>query len=242
MIEWGKNHEEILEYIKEHKNNYGNILIILSGGMDSATCLAIAKQLKPEKVTAITFDYGQLHNKEIIKARELGWHYDVNVRTINLNNLADNFRTALKKDSDIAIPDHAQTGIPSTYVPFRNTIMLSIALGYAESWDYKHIFYGANIIDYSGYVDCRPEYIDVMNMLPHIHNVKIEIEAPIVYLSKGEVVRLGESLGVPWDKTTSCYRGNTQSCGKCPSCEYRLKGFKEANVNDPLPYEPKPAM
>ncbi len=237
MIKWGENYEEVMEYIEATTDNYGDILVILSGGMDSATCLAIANRLRPDKVTALTFDYGQPHDKEIIKARELGWHYKTDVRTIDLNGLADNFKTALKKDSDIGIPDHAIDGIPPTYVPFRNTIMLSIALGYAESWGYQHIFFGANIIDYSGYPDCRPEYVDAMNMLPYVHNVKIEIEAPIIYLSKGDVVKLGEKLKVPWEQTWSCYRGEHQACGKCPSCQYRLKGFKEANVQDPLIYQ-----
>ena len=242
MIEWGKDYEEVLERTNKVSKDYGNILVILSGGMDSATCLAIANRIHPEKVTALTFDYGQIHTKELISARELGWHYDIDVRTINLNGLASNFKTALAKDSDIEIPDHASAGIPATYVPFRNTIMLSIALGYAESWGYRHIFYGANIIDYSGYPDCRPDYVDVMNMLPYVHNVRIEIEAPIIYLSKSDVVKLGNELNVPWEKTWSCYRGERKACGKCPSCEYRLKGFNEAKMIDPIAYENVPLV
>jgi len=214
-----------------------NCLVVLSGGMDSATCLGLAKKIFT-KVECITFNYGQQHTIEITKAIELANYYNTPCKVINLNGLADNFNTALKKDSDLEIPETA-TGkgiVPPTYVPFRNTIMLSIALGYAESWGFNFVMYGANIVDYSGYPDCRPEYIDAMNTVATLHN-KIKIIAPIVYLDKSEIVKLGYKLEVPFKLTWSCYRGGEKSCGKCPSCEYRLKGFREAGVQDPIEYQ-----
>ena len=155
MLDWGHDEEDVYKTLKEMKRDETpiNTLIVISGGMDSAVCLAIADYLKTPDTTigCITFDYGQPHDKEIIYARELGWHYDANVKTINLHGLADNFKTALSKASDIYIPDHSKQGVvPATYVPFRNSIFLTIACGYAESWGYKRIIYGANQVDYSG--------------------------------------------------------------------------------------------
>ena len=244
MPQWGTTADEV--YGKIHAINAGvdmglpdqSIVVILSGGMDSATIFALAHKLNPEKLIGLTFDYGQQHNSEILKARELGEHYDTDVRTINISSLASYFRTALKKDSDLAIPDHAKSGvIPPTYVPFRNTVFLSIALGYAESWGYGKVFYGANAVDYSGYPDCRPEYVNAINDVVAQHHVRISVEAPIIALSKKEIVKLGNKLEVPWEKTTSCYRGGEKACGKCPSCEYRLKGFEENGIPDPIAYE-----
>ena len=234
MFNWGKTADEV--FLATKKFNFKKTLVILSGGMDSATCLGIAKSCS-EEVGCITFDYGQTHNKEIFCAREIGWDFQADVKTIDLNNLASNFVTALSKDSDIAIPEGATTDVPPTYVPFRNTIMLAIAAGYAQSWGYTDIFYGANIIDYSGYPDCRPEYISQMNDVVRTHTSDLIIHAPIVYLSKSDVVKLGERLSVPWDKTWSCYRGGMKACGKCPSCEYRLLGFDHAGIMDPIAYD-----
>jgi len=239
MLDWGHDAEDVyatLKSLKRDKEN-NNILVVLSGGMDSAVCLGLADYLKPEKIGCISFDYGQPHDKEIIKARELGWHYQCDVRTINLHGLADNFRTALKKNSDIAIPDHSKAGvIPATYVPFRNAIFLGIALGYAQSWGYDKVYYGANAVDYSGYPDCRPAFVDAFNMVAYSYETTIQVEAPIIHLSKADIVRLGNNIAVPWDKTWSCYRGEAKPCGKCPSCEYRIKGFEEAESLDPIAY------
>ena len=240
---WGEDANQVyrvgseIRSLSQHEGEAHSIVVVLSGGMDSATLLALAHYMKPEKMIGLTFDYGQRHDKEIEKAKELGWHYEVDVRTIPLNGLAAIFRTALSKSSDIAIPDHAREGtIPPTYVPFRNSIFLSIALGYAESWGYDKVFYGANAVDYSGYPDCRPAFLDSMNMVAYSYDTKISVEAPVMYLSKSEIVKLGSVLKVPWEKTWSCYRGEHQACGKCPSCEFRIKGFKEADIKDPIAY------
>ena len=241
MIDWGTTSIDVLHKVERlQQGEPKNILVILSGGMDSATCLAVAKEINShnhKKVEGLTFNYGQQHDKEIIQARELGWELEADVHTIDLNGLADNFKTALSKNSDLEIPEGATEGVPDTYVPFRNSIMIAIAAGYAQSWGFDTIFYGANIIDYSGYPDCRPEYIQQMNDVIHTHIDTVNLEAPILYLNKAEVVRLGDKLEVPWDMTWSCYRGGHNPCGKCPSCEYRLKGFIEAGSKDPLVYE-----
>ena len=212
MLDFGHDEEDVFKALQNMKRFYKpvNTLVILSGGMDSAVCLGIADYLKtPEtNIGCITFDYGQPHDKEIIRARELGWHYDANVKTINLHGLADNFKTALSKSSDIKIPDHSKSGVvPATYVPFRNAIFLTIACGYAESWGYDRVIYGANAVDYSGYPDCRPAFVDAINMVAYSYETKIQVEAPIIYLSKADIVRLGNKLQVPFEKTWSCHRG-----------------------------------
>ena len=237
MYNWGDTAEKVHGTIEDNRGEFEKVLVILSGGMDSATCLAAAAACSNDVPGAITFDYGQTHTKENVCAREIGFHFDTDVKTINLNNLAGNFKTALSKDSNIEIPEGATEDVPPTYVPFRNTIMLSIAAGYAESWGYTDIFYGANIVDYSGYPDCRPSYVDKMNQVLDEHNCEIQIHAPICYLTKSDVVLLGTELKVPWDFTWSCYRGGQHACGKCPSCEYRIKGFSEAGIPDPIVYD-----
>jgi 7-cyano-7-deazaguanine synthase len=239
MERWGNDVKSVYDYATTIlKGGCPNTLVILSGGMDSATCLALAKYMKPEKLGAITFNYGQQHSREVQDAMNVANEFDVGCEIIELNNLAQHFNTALKKDSDVKIPElHEEGTVPATYVPFRNTIMLSIAAGYAQSWGYSQIVYGANIIDYSGYVDCRPEYIDEMNDVLRIHDDNLFISAPIALLTKSDVVRLGDKLEVPWEKTWSCYRGGNKACGACPSCQYRLMGFEGAGVKDPIEYD-----
>ena len=155
MKDWGTTHLDVMNQVENlhyEQKDAGNILVILSGGMDSATCLAVAKEINKRKgglVEGITFDYGQQHDKEIICAREIGWEMQCEIHTIDLNGLAKNFKTALKKDSDIEIPDGATEGIPDTYVPFRNSIMIAIAAGYAQSWGFDTIFYGALVLQLS---------------------------------------------------------------------------------------------
>jgi 7-cyano-7-deazaguanine synthase len=213
-------------------------LVILSGGMDSAVCLASAVKLY-DNVETITFDYGQKHDREIVRAKLLSKHYAVKNHLIELKDLTKHFRTSLGKDSELEIPSTTSNEIPSSYVPMRNTIMLSIAVGIAESNDIDFVIYGANAIDYSGYPDCRPDYVSAYNSLldKAVAGKQIKIKTPIIDLKKSEVVQLGNSLNVPFELTWSCYRGRELSCGKCASCEYRLKGFKEANEKDPLEYE-----
>jgi 7-cyano-7-deazaguanine synthase len=210
-------------------------LVILSGGMDSATLLPYALS-KHDKVHAITFDYGQKHDIEIKYAIKLIKHYNISHTIVKLN-YASLLNTALNKKNDLEIPEKHESGIPATYVPFRNTTMLSISAGFAESWNFDTIYYGANAVDYSGYPDCRPDYVSHMNVIIKDHTDKIKIETPLISLTKAEIIQLGNSLKVPWQMTWSCYRGNKLACGKCPSCQYRLKGFKEAGLEDLLKYE-----
>lgn len=240
MFVWGKDVKSVYDFankLKDSKKQAEDTLVILSGGMDSATCLALALYMKPNKVHCITFKYGQKHTRETQDVVNVANHFDTGCTVIDLGNLADNFNTALGKNSDIEIPEGHTDGVPATYVPFRNTIMLAIAAGYAESWGYRSIMYGANIIDYSGYPDCRPEYVDAMQGVIDIHTKLVRIDAPIAYLTKSDVVRLGEKLKVPWHLTWSCYRGGDKACNKCPSCQYRLMGFKGAGIKDPIIYE-----
>ena len=236
---WGKTVDEVANTTLNVNLNNSRCLVVLSGGMDSATCLNIAKAAYGENnVSAISFNYGQKHTKELECARRLILMEGVPHTLIELADLSLYFSSALLKDSEVEIPLKPTEGVPPTYVPFRNTIMLSIAAGYAESWGYDRIIYGANIIDYSGYPDCRPEYIEQMNNLLKVAspNKEIIIEAPIIYLTKADVVNLGTLLKVRWELTWSCYRGEKWPCGNCPSCAYRLKGFSEAGMVDPLKY------
>jgi len=218
----------------------GKVVCLLSGGIDSAVTSAIAKS-RGYEVYTITFDYGQRHRKEMKCAEEiakwLGAKHKVikaDLRQIGGSALTDN----------IQIPDEYE-GMPPTYVPARNTIFLSYALAYAEVIDADAIFIGVNAVDYSGYPDCREEYIKAFQNMANlatkrgVEGKEIKIEAPILYLTKGEIIRKGIELGVPFEKTWSCYRGGKKACGKCPSCLIRLKGFVEAGTEDPIEYESK---
>lgn len=146
-------------------------------------------------------------------------------------------------DSRIEVPEAGGSGIPSTYVPARNTVFLSLALALAEARDCDRVYIGANAVDYSGYPDCRPEYIDAFNRMAALalkrglEGRPIVVEAPLMRMSKAEIIRLGASLGAPYDLSRSCYRGGKKACGRCDSCIIRLKGFREAGIRDPIEYE-----
>ncbi|MEM3860951.1 MAG: 7-cyano-7-deazaguanine synthase QueC [Thermoplasmatales archaeon] len=219
---------------------------LLSGGLDSTTLLAFVLS-KGYDVTALTFDYGQKHSRELKSAKNVASHYGVqhrifkiDLRTIGGSALTDNLPIP-----DVPLKDIG-TEIPITYVPARNTILLSVALAYAEVDNASKIFIGANHLDYSGYPDCRPEYFDAMNNLFKLATKKtveggsIEVEAPLLSYTKGEIVRLAKELNVPLELTWSCYRGGDVACGRCDSCKLRLKGFMEAGEIDPLTYETFP--
>lgn len=220
------------------EENKMKAVCLLSGGMDSAVTSAIAKD-EGYEIHALTFNYGQRNKKEIEAAKEIAkWlnakHkiLEVNLRQIGGSALTDN----------IEVPEHGE-GIPPTYVPARNTIFLSFALAYAEVIDADAIFIGVNAIDYSGYPDCRPEYIKAFQNLANLATKRsvegrpIKIITPLLYLSKAEIVRKGYELNVPFEKTWSCYREGGKACGRCDSCRLRLKAFKEAGLEDPLEYE-----
>ena len=216
-------------------------VVLLSGGMDSATCLALAVRERPP-VHALTVQYGQRHAKEIRSARALVRRLGVRHHVVLRLPLGPLLRSALTRP-DRALPQRNPPAgrIPSTYVPARNTILLSIALGYAESHRLGAIYLGANAIDYSGYPDCRPEYLRAFERLARLatrvgveEGRTIRVRAPLLRASKEEIVRLGERLGVPWELTWSCYEGGRRPCGRCPSCRLRARGFATAGVVDPL--------
>lgn len=215
--------------------------MLLSGGMDSATCLALAVRERPP-VHALTVQYGQRHAKEIRSARALVRRYGVRhhvVLRLPLGPLLESSLTRPRRRVPRRTPPAGT--IPSTYVPARNTILLSVALGYAESHRLGAIYLGANAIDYSGYPDCRPEYLHAFERLARLatrvgveEGRAIRVAAPLLRRSKAEIVRLGERLGVPWELTWSCYEGGDRPCGRCPSCRLRARGFASARVTDPL--------
>ena len=217
--------------------------------MDSATALAIAIK-DGFDVTALSVDYGQRHRKEIEAAKKVASHFRIkDHRVVNLD-LTEIGGSALT-DRRIRVPEQRRLeeigqGIPSTYVPARNTILLSYALGLAEATDSKAIYIAANQIDFSGYPDCRPEFYKAFQEVARLGTKRgvegdvIEIRTPLIAMSKADIVRKGEELGVPWALTWSCYLGEEKACGVCDSCQLRLKGFREAGVKDPLPYARRP--
>ncbi len=224
-------------------------VVLLSGGMDSATALAIALKDGFE-VTALSVDYGQRHKRELDSARKVAKYFGVKDHRVVSLDLTAIGGSALT-DRKIQIPEQRRLeeigqGIPPTYVPARNTILLSYALGLAEATDAKAIYIAANQIDYSGYPDCRPEFYRAFQEVARLGTKRgvegdvIEIRTPLIAMSKADIVRKGEELGVPWALTWSCYRGEEKACGVCDSCQLRLKGFREAGVKDPIPYARRP--
>ncbi len=221
-------------------------VVLLSGGLDSSTVLAMAIDMGYE-VHALSFDYGQRHSRELESAKRIAEYYKVPHKIIKID-LRQIGGSALTDDIDV--PERSEEeiggGIPITYVPARNTILLSYALGYAEVIDADAIFYGANAIDYSGYPDCRPEYVEAFEKCANLGTKRgvegkpIKILAPIINMTKADIIRKGMELGVPYELTWSCYRGGKKACGKCDSCILRLKGFMEAGYEDPLEYESYP--
>jgi 7-cyano-7-deazaguanine synthase len=219
--------------------------VLLSGGMDSATCLAIASRARPP-VHALTVDYGQRHARELRAARALARNYRVQRHVLLRLPVGPLLDSALTRPSRPLPSRPSRPGhIPGTYVPARNTILLSLALGYAESHRLGAIYLGANAIDYSGYPDCRPEYLRAFERLAHLatragveEGMQIRILAPLLRKSKADIVRAGSRWGVPWQLTWSCYAGGRRPCGRCDACRLRKKGFQAAGVADPLTLRP----
>ena len=221
-------------------------VILLSGGLDSTTCMAVAKEQGYE-LYPISFDYHQRHSIELEGAKKVADFYKVKKHLIIETNMEQIGGSALT-DSHIQVPDgeivHEDTDIPVTYVQARNLTFLSYALGYAEGIGADHIFIGVNAVDYSGYPDCRPEFIQKFQALADYatkagaaDSRHIRIETPLQDLTKKEIVQLASRLGAPLQFTHSCYKGGTKACGVCDSCKLRLKGFAEAGVKDPVEYE-----
>ena len=222
---------------------------LISGGLDSCVTAFIAKE-SGYVIYALSFNYGQRHKREIESAKKIASAVNAEKHIIFDIDLYKFGGSALT-DNSLSIPDgqnleNIGKSIPSTYVPARNTVFLSIGLAYAESVNAEALYIGATAMDYSGYPDCRPEYIDAYQKMANLATKKgveghpIGIEAPLLYLSKTEIIKKGSELNVPFEKTWSCYQGGMKPCGKCDSCLLRLKGFKEAGLQDPLTYEVMP--
>jgi len=216
---------------------------LLSGGLDSATCLAFARR-EGFACHALTIDYGQRHRVELESARKVAASLGVVKHLIVPIDLRAFGGSALTDNLDVP-KSGASNGIPITYVPARNTVFLSLALAWAEVLFSSDIFIGINAIDYSGYPDCRPEFIEAFEKLGQIATkagiegrTQVRIHTPLVFLSKAEIVKLAEELGVDFQLTHSCYDPDPSGrpCGQCDSCRLRLKGFREAGIHDPLQY------
>ncbi|HEY2685380.1 MAG TPA: 7-cyano-7-deazaguanine synthase QueC [Steroidobacteraceae bacterium] len=217
-------------------------VVLLSGGLDSATVLAIANS-QGFACHALSVGYGQRHSAELIAAKRIGTALGAaEHRTMHVD-LAGVGGSALT-DPAIAVPESQTTGIPITYVPARNTLMLSLALGWAEVLEARDIFIGVNSLDYSGYPDCRPEFIEAFGRLAQlatkagVEGKHFSIQAPLIDMSKAQIIQAGMTLGVDYSLTVSCYQADEKgaACGKCDSCRIRAAGFTAAGLKDPTRY------
>jgi len=217
-------------------------VILLSGGMDSATVLAYAQQ-QGYDCYALSFSYGQRHSSELVAAAAIAKQAKVRHEVIDLE--LSRFGGSALTDTKINVPDYKdnkeQTDIPVTYVPARNTVFLSVALAWAETLNAHAIFIGVNAVDYSGYPDCRSEFISAFEAMANLAtkegiegDAPLKIITPLIELTKGEIIKLGDSLGVDYSQTITCYSADEQgrACGQCDACILRIKGFEEANIKD----------
>ncbi|UYZ84231.1 7-cyano-7-deazaguanine synthase QueC [Entomomonas sp. E2T0] len=217
-------------------------IILLSGGLDSATVLAIAKA-EGYQCHTISFDYGQRHRAELNAAEQVSKQLGATSHKVIKLGLGDIGGSALT-DESIDVPESPCEGIPITYVPARNTVFLSLALGLAEVTEAQDIFIGVNAIDYSGYPDCRPEYIAAFEKMANlatkagVEGKSFRIQAPLQNLSKAQIIQRGIACGVDYALTISCYQADEHgyACGKCDSCRLRAEGFKQSGVTDPTRY------
>ncbi|WP_188802248.1 7-cyano-7-deazaguanine synthase QueC [Sporolactobacillus putidus] len=218
-------------------------VVVLSGGLDSTTCMGIANH-EGYELYPLTFSYGQRHDREVAQAKKVAAYFHAKKhRVVDISFFKQMGGSALT-DMSINVPqDGVGNDIPITYVPARNMIFLSLASAYAEVLGAEAIFIGVSSVDYSGYPDCRPEFIDSMNQTINlatktgVTNHRLSIQAPLMHLTKKETIELGTRLGVPYQLTTSCYNGGDKACGTCDSCRLRIKGFQEAGLVDPIPYQ-----
>ncbi|HEX4245938.1 MAG TPA: 7-cyano-7-deazaguanine synthase QueC [Acidimicrobiales bacterium] len=214
-------------------------LVVLSGGLDSTVCMGLADRSRGDgALLALSFDYGQRHRHEIDHAAGVAGHYRAEHLIVQLDTSA--WGGSALTDESIDIPTGGtQEGIPATYVPARNSIFLAVALGVAEARQLDAVWIGVNAIDYSGYPDCRPEFIEAFRGVAAtgqkrgVEGNPIRIAAPLIELTKAEIVRLGQELSAPLHLTWSCYRGGDRPCGTCDACILRARGFAEAGVDDP---------
>ena len=218
-------------------------VVLVSGGLDSSTVLAMALQQGYQCYT-LSFDYGQRHRSELEAAVRVSRLMNVTEHKVVKLDLGSIGGSALT-DTNIEVPEKETEGIPVTYVPARNTVFLSIALGWAEVLGARKIFLGVNAVDYSGYPDCRPEYISSFESMANlatragVEGQALTIEAPLINLTKADIIRAGISLDVDYSQTVSCYQANLDglACGKCDSCRLRAQGFDQAGIADPTRYQ-----
>jgi 7-cyano-7-deazaguanine synthase len=219
-------------------------IVLLSGGLDSATVLAMARS-KNYQCYALSVEYGQRHRAELDAARRVAAHLRAHEHRIMRVDLAGIGGSALT-DTRIAVPETPQPGIPATYVPARNTLFLSLALGWAEVIGANDIFVGVTAVDFSGYPDCRPAFIQEFEKLAQlatkagIEGARFKIHAPLIEMSKADIIRAGLKLGVDFSATVSCYQADAdgRACAKCDSCRLRAAGFAAASTPDPTRYRP----
>ena len=221
-------------------------VVLVSGGLDSATVLAIAKH-EGYACHAMSFDYGQRHGVELVAARQVADALGaVEHRVVTVDLAA--FGGSALTDPALVVPEVPTTGIPITYVPARNTVFLSLALAWAETLAARHLFIGVNAVDYSGYPDCRPAFIAAFERMANlatrigVEGERIEIHTPLIDLTKAEIIRRGTELGVEFAATVSCYQPNPsgEACGRCDSCRIRRAGFDAAGQVDPTRYRHPP--
>ncbi len=217
-------------------------VVLLSGGLDSATALALARD-QGYACQALSVHYGQRHIAELEAARAVARQVGaMGHRVVHID--MDQFGGSALTDRDIAVPEAVAEGVPVTYVPARNTIMLALALGWAEVLAAEAIFIGVNAVDYSGYPDCRPEFIAAFQRLANLatkralEGDRVRIEAPLMHMTKADIIRLGIRLGVDYALTVSCYQADEQgrACGRCDSCRFRRQGFADAGLADVTRY------
>ena len=224
------------------KGHVKNAVVLLSGGLDSATVLALARQ-QGYACYALSVNYGQRHQAELAAAQRVAQALgalEQRVISVDLTGFGGSALT----DARIAVPVQAVPGIPLTYVPARNTIMLSLALAWAEVLQAQDIFIGVNAVDYSGYPDCRPEYIAAFERMANlatkaaVEGRHLSLHAPLLHLTKADIVKLGTQLGVDYSLTVSCYQADAdgRACGVCDSCRLRRTGFEMAGLADPTRY------
>jgi len=223
-------------------NEQKRAIILVSGGLDSTTVLAMA-QAQGYACYTLSFDYGQRHRVELLAAERVSQALgDVEHKVVKLN--LDSIGGSALTDTSIAVPEEATEGIPVTYVPARNTVFLSIALGWAEVLGASDIFIGVNAVDYSGYPDCRPEFIEAYQQMARlatkagVEGGEMTVHTPLIDLTKSEIIQTGMELGVDYSMTVSCYQadGEGQACGVCDSCRIRREGFRVAGIPDPTRY------
>jgi len=224
-------------HVTRHKSQVKKSVVLLSGGLDSATVLYYAKD-KGYRTHCLIFDYGQRHRKEIRLAQELAEKSGDAFEIVKIS-LPWQGSALLDKKSILPCTDEDSKEIPTTYVPARNIIFLSFAASFAEAVDAPAVFIGANAVDYSGYPDCRPEFYEAyqkalkQGLKTGVEGKNIKIYTPLIHKTKAGIIKLGTKLGVPYELTWSCYKGGNRPCGECDSCRFRARGFREAGIEDP---------